>query len=163
MSLENYKPFDPKLPEIKAPPALGASDPASSMETVGQAKTAAAGGGVTGFQGWIAIAIIAGGLAAVGYGVYAAFSAGGKAKEAGRIADRILEKYGQKDQSAALRTCLRLALKGQDCEGQSATGGSLLPKRGTRAERCGYSDDRCMTSADLAAFGKCMRETGEQL
>ena len=93
----------------------------------------------------------------------AAFQAGGKAKEAGAIADRIMEKYGQRDQSAALRTCVRLAIKGRDCEGQSLDGNNLLPTRSTRAEKCGYSDDKCMSSADIAAFGKCMRETGEQL
>lgn len=130
---------------------------AGYVPTASQGAQAASTGAAGGPSAWIAIAIIIGGLGAVAYGIVAAFQAGGRAKEAGAIGDRILERYGQKDQSAALRTCVRLAVRGQDCEGGSLDGNGVLPRRGSRAERCGYSESKCMSSADLQAFSQCMR------
>ena len=120
------------------------------------AATAIVGGAVP-LWGWVWVAVITAGVASVGLGLKSARDAGSEAKQASQIADRITDRYGQSDQSAALRTCLRLALNGKDCEGNESAGGASLPSRGARAEKCGYSEDKCMSSDELSAFGKCMR------
>jgi len=104
--------------------------------------------------GWFWVTVILGGLASVGVGLHKASKAGSQARQAGQLAGRIMDQYGQSDQSASLRTCLRLALDGKDCEGGDK---DTLPRKGARAEKCGYSEDKCMSSEELNAFGKCMR------
>lgn len=113
------------------------------------------------FWGWAWAVVIAGGIGSIGFGIDSARAAGSKAKQAGQMADRVMDKYGQSDQSAALRTCLRLAVEGKDCERDAAEGRSSLPRKGARAEKCGYNEDKCMSTEDLNAFGKCMR--GDEL
>ena len=125
---------------------------------IGTAHTAIAHGASIPFWGWVWVGVIGGGLTSTAFGLNAAKSAGTQAKQAGQLAGRIMDQYGQSDQSAAMRTCVRLALDGKDCEGDVAAG---LPRRGARAEKCGYSESKCMSSEELNAFGKCMR--GDEL
>lgn len=134
---------------------------ASVDRLVGEAKSTVAKATTMPWWGWVAIALIIAGLVSVFSGVMKAVSAGSQANAAAAVADTIMDKYGQRDQTAALRSCLRLALKGKDCEGESKDTDGSKAKKGGRAEACGYREDRCMTSSELADFGKCMR--GDEL